>query len=45
MALNVAVEGIVGSVPLAGDAFDIAFRANRRNVCILRDYLERSGRF
>jgi Domain of unknown function (DUF4112) len=45
MALNVAVEGIVGSVPFAGDAFDIAFRANRRNVRILRDYLDRSGRF
>ena len=45
MALNVAVEAIVGSVPFAGDAFDIAFRANRRNVRILRDYLDRSGRF
>ena len=38
MLINVAIEGIVGAVPLAGDAFDIAFRANRRNVRLLRDH-------
>jgi len=36
MLFNVAVEGIVG-MPIAGDAFDVAFRANRRNVRLLRD--------
>jgi Domain of unknown function (DUF4112) len=40
MLLNVAVEGIVGVVPIAGDAFDVAFRANRRNVRLLRDYFD-----
>jgi Domain of unknown function (DUF4112) len=40
MLLNVAIEGIVGVVPIAGDAFDVAFRANRRNVRILRDYFD-----
>lgn len=30
MLANVAMEGIVGSVPFLGDAFDVAFRANRR---------------
>jgi hypothetical protein len=40
MLLNVAVEGIVGVVPIAGDAFDVAFRANRRNVAILRDWFD-----
>jgi hypothetical protein len=44
-ALNVAVERTVSSLPSAGDVFDIAFRANRRNVRILREYLERIGRF
>jgi hypothetical protein len=39
MVANVAVEGVIGSVPLLGDAFDVAFRANRRNVRLLRDYL------
>ena len=41
---NVAVEGIIGSVPFLGDAFDVAFRANRRNVRILREHFERTGR-
>ena len=40
MLLNVAVEGVVGAVPVAGDAFDVAFRANRRNVRLLRDYFD-----
>jgi hypothetical protein len=38
MAGNVAVEGIVGAVPVVGDLFDIAFRANRRNVQLLREH-------
>lgn len=40
MLLNVVIEGVVGTVPLAGDAFDVAFRANRRNVRLLRDYFD-----
>ena len=43
MVANVAVEGVIGSVPLLGDAFDVAFRANRRNVRLLRDYLTAQG--
>ena len=43
MALNVAFDGAVGIVPLAGDLFDAAFKANRRNVRLLRRWLERSG--
>src|SRR6185503_6213189 len=42
MALNVAFDGAVGVVPLAGDLFDAAFKANRRNVRLLRKHLERS---
>ena len=40
MVANVAVEGIIGSVPVVGDAFDVAFRANRRNVRLLREYFD-----
>ena len=43
MAANVAVEGVVGAVPLIGDLFDVGFRANRRNVKILSDYFEKHG--
>lgn len=40
MLANVAVDGLVGAVPLVGDAFDVAFRANRRNVALLRAHLD-----
>jgi hypothetical protein len=43
MAANVVLEGVVGTVPFAGDAFDIYFRANRRNVALLRKYFAREG--
>ena len=35
MAWNVAVEGIVGMIPFAGDVFDAAWKANQRNVALL----------
>ena len=43
MAANVILEGAVGVVPVAGDAFDVYFRANRRNVALLRQYFNRVG--
>lgn len=41
MSGNVVVDGIIGAIPIVGDVFDLAFRANRRNVRILRAHLER----
>jgi C4-dicarboxylate transporter len=38
MAGNVAIEAAAGAVPVIGDLFDVAFRANRRNVRILREH-------
>ncbi|MGH6715679.1 MAG: DUF4112 domain-containing protein [Bradyrhizobium sp.] len=38
---NVAIQGVVGTVPVAGDAFDVLYRANMRNARILRRWLER----
>jgi hypothetical protein len=38
---NVAFQGVVGSVPVAGDAIDILYRANMRNARILRRWLEK----
>ena len=43
MIANVLVEGIAGAVPVAGDLFDIAWRANRRNVRLLREHFEQDG--
>lgn len=39
MTLNVAIEGIVGLVPLAGDLFDAGWKANQRNVALLEQHL------
>ena len=41
---NVAIDGVVGAVPLAGDVFDVLWRANRRNMRILREHLDREER-
>jgi len=41
---NVAVDGALGAVPLVGDAFDALWRANRRNVRLLMEWLERERR-
>jgi len=41
---NVAFQGAVGVVPLAGDAIDVLFRANMRNARILRRWLEKQPR-
>jgi hypothetical protein len=41
MLSNVAIQGVVGTIPLAGDAFDVLFRANMRNARLLRRWLER----
>lgn len=40
MLLNVAVEGLIGLVPLAGDVLDAAWKANLRNVQLLEGYLD-----
>ena len=41
---NVALDGVVGAVPLLGDAFDVMWRANRRNMRILQDWIGREER-
>jgi len=40
MAWNVAVEGIVGMIPFAGDVFDAAWKANQRNFALLEKHLD-----
>jgi hypothetical protein len=41
---NVAIQGVVGVVPVAGDAFDVMFRANVRNVRLLRRWMDKQPR-
>jgi uncharacterized membrane protein len=39
MVLNLAIDGIVGLVPLLGDLFDFAFKAHSRNQALLAQWL------
>src|SRR5437870_11894246 len=41
MAFNVAIEGVIGIVPIAGDVFDAAWKANQKNVRLLNACAER----
>lgn len=41
MAANVGLDWAVGSIPVLGTVFDIAFKANRRNIDLLHRHLER----
>lgn len=40
MGVNVAVEAIIGTVPLFGDLFDAGWKANTRNVSLIERHLE-----
>ncbi len=44
MLLNVGIEAAAGAVPLIGDLFDVAFKANRRNYKLLQSYLLQPNR-
>ncbi len=38
---NIGIDALIGSIPLVGDLFDIGWKANTRNVALLRRYFER----
>lgn len=40
MVGNVALDTIVGSVPVIGTVFDFAFKANRRNMVLLHKHFD-----
>ena len=43
MVANVAIDTLVGSVPVLGDLFDASWKANARNVGILEEWLGEPG--
>ena len=43
MVGNVAIDTMIGAVPLVGDAVDVFWRANVRNMQILRSHLASAG--
>lgn len=40
MMFNLFIDAGVGAIPVAGDIFDIAFKANRKNLKLLEKHLE-----
>ena len=38
MLANIAIDTLVGSVPVLGDAFDFFYRSNRQNLDIIKRY-------
>lgn len=40
MLINLAIDTVVGSVPILGNIFDFAFKANERNVRLLRRHYD-----
>lgn len=38
MIANIAIDTLVGSVPVLGDAFDFFYRSNRQNLDIIKRY-------
>lgn len=41
MGANIAIDAIIGAVPLFGDIGDVFWRANRRNLAIFDEHLAR----
>ncbi|WP_376692446.1 DUF4112 domain-containing protein [Wenzhouxiangella sp. EGI_FJ10409] len=40
MAWNIFIDWLIGLVPVLGDAFDVAFKANSKNVQIIMAHVE-----
>jgi hypothetical protein len=38
MVLNIFLDSAIGAIPVIGDLFDVAWKANRRNVALLERY-------
>lgn len=40
MTLNILIDALVGAIPLLGDIFDIAFKANMRNLHLMQEHYQ-----
>jgi len=43
MIANTLLDTTIGAIPVVGDAFDIMFRANMKNMALLRRHIEKKG--
>lgn len=44
MVWNMFVDWLVGIIPLVGDVFDFAWKANQKNATLLREHLRKNPR-
>lgn len=40
MLVNVALDAIVGTIPIIGNIFDLVYKANYRNAVLMREYYQ-----
>ena len=40
MLFNVALDALVGTIPILGNIFDLIYKANYRNAVLMREYYE-----
>jgi len=38
MVLNVVIDSLFGAIPVLGDIFDVAFKANQRNMTLMQQH-------
>jgi hypothetical protein len=43
MLANLGLDFVIGSIPVLGDAFDLWFKANSRNLRLMRRYVDAPG--
>ena len=43
MVANTLLDTTIGAIPVVGDAFDIMFRANMKNMALLRRHMDKHG--
>jgi len=44
MAYNIVLDTVFGAIPIVGDAFDVVWKANRRNIELLDRHVAQSKR-
>jgi hypothetical protein len=43
MAVNIAIDYLLGSIPIIGDAFDFVWKSNQMNMNLMRERATRDG--
>ena len=38
MTMNIVIDALIGAIPIIGDIFDVSFKANERNLKLMREH-------